>query len=65
MSVLLSTFTANRYPLSRIGQRFHRMDTELPFGKGVISFDLSDDAIARTLDKIHEAGSPIFFHSWP
>ena len=61
LSVVLSTFTANRHPLSRIGQRFHGMDTELLFGKGVTSSDFSDDAIARTLDKIHEAGSAHLF----
>lgn len=56
LSVVLGTFCSVRYPLSRIHQRFTSMDTELLFGKGVAFSDLGEDAIARTLDKIHEAG---------
>ena len=57
LSVVLGTFCSNRYPLSRISQQFAPMNTELLFGDGVKFTDFTDDAIARTLDKIHEAGT--------
>jgi transposase len=57
LSVVLSTFCSSRYPLSRIPQHFSSMNTEMLFGKGVNAEEISDDAIARTLDKIYEAGA--------
>jgi len=57
LSVVLSTFCSSRYPLSRIPQHFASMNTELLFGRGVKASDFNDDAIARTLDKIYEAGT--------
>lgn len=57
LSVILSTFCSSRYPLSRICQHFNTMNTQLLFGNGVKASDLNDDSIARTLDKIYEAGA--------
>ena len=61
LSVVLGTFCASRYPLTRIPQHFSTMNTELLFGSGITYSDFTDDAIARTLDKIHEAGTAALF----
>lgn len=62
-SIVLSTFTQIRQPLSRIGTHFETMDTELLFEKGVTPSDLNDDALARTLDRMQEAGCSSIFSS--
>lgn len=55
-SVVLSTFASTRTPLYHISRNFEGTDTESLFEPGCQPQDLSDDAIARTLDKISEAG---------
>jgi transposase len=57
LSVVLSTFGSVRHPLARIKDFFSPMNTELLFGQGVEAGNLSDDSIARTLDKIADAGT--------
>ena len=61
LGIVLSTFCSARYPLSRIPQHFASMNTELLFGNGVTASDFTDDALARTLDKIYDAGCSTMF----
>lgn len=56
-SVVLSTFTTKRSPLCHINQVFSGMDLEGLFGLACWERDFTDDAIARTLDKIYEANA--------
>jgi len=47
-----------------VEKNYAEMDVELIFGKGFNSGSFSDDALARTLDKIHAAGAKkVFFHA--
>ena len=53
-----------RSPLYLVEKNYAEMDVELIFGKGFKSSDFNDDALARTLDKIHAAGAKkIFCHA--
>jgi len=53
-----------RSPLYLVERHYAEMDVELIFGKGYKSSDFNDDALARTLDKIHAAGAKkVFCHA--
>ncbi len=53
-----------RSPLCLGEKNYAEMDVELIFGKGFKSSDFNDDALARTLDKIHAAGAEkVFRHA--
>ncbi len=53
-----------RSPLYLVEKHYAEMDVELIFGKGYKSSDFNDDALARTLDKIHAAGAKkVFCHT--
>ncbi|OPL10286.1 MAG: hypothetical protein AVO34_11385 [Firmicutes bacterium ML8_F2] len=53
-----------RSPLYLVEKNYAEMDVELIFGKGFKSSDFNDDALARTLDKIHAAGAKkVFCHA--
>jgi transposase len=53
-----------RSPLYLVEKHYAEMDVELIFGKGFKSSDFNDDALARTLDKIHAAGAKkVFCHA--
>ena len=53
-----------RNPLYLVGKHYAEMDVELIFGKGYKSSDFSNDALARTLDKIYAAGAKkVFCHA--
>jgi transposase len=54
-SVVLSTFATKRTPLYHINQTLAGMDLEGLFGLYYYSDEFSDDAIARTLDKLYDA----------
>lgn len=54
-SVVLSTFATRRTPLYHINQTLTGMDLEGLFGTNYYSDEFSDDAIARTLDKLYNA----------
>ena len=60
-AVVLSTFYEVRSPLYRIHDKFADSDTEFIFGNGVTADHLQDDAIARSLDRIADAGSDKIF----
>lgn len=60
-SVVLSTFADTRTPLYRIWKTFYGTDIQMLFGPGLTAEDFSDDAIARTLDKISAAGVQSLF----
>ncbi|MCX7780538.1 MAG: DUF4277 domain-containing protein [Negativicutes bacterium] len=60
-SVVLSTFADTRTPLYRIWKTFYGTDIEMLFAPGLTAQDFSDDAIARTLDKISAAGVESLF----
>ncbi len=52
-----------RSPLYLVEKNYAEIDVELIFGKGFKSSDFNDDALARTLDKIHAAGAKkVFCH---
>ncbi|WP_425058220.1 hypothetical protein SCACP_28660 [Sporomusa carbonis] len=61
LSVVFSTFADVRSPLYHIKNNFAHMDTAFLFGPGVTGDDFTDDAPARTLDKIYAAGSSRLF----
>ncbi|XEQ92323.1 hypothetical protein SCACP_11640 [Sporomusa carbonis] len=61
LSIVLSTFADVRSPLYHIKNNFAHMDTAFLFGPGVTGDDFTDDALARTLDKIYAAGSSRLF----
>jgi len=53
-----------RSPLYLVEKNYAEMDVELIFGKGFKSSDFNDDALARTLDKIHASGAKkVFCHA--
>ena len=56
-SVVLSTFTEKRAALYHIATSFSGMDLEGLFGLACLEKEFSDDAIARTLDKLYEANT--------
>ncbi|BBB89886.1 IS1634 family transposase [Methylomusa anaerophila] len=60
-SVVLSTFADTRTPLYRIWKTFYGTDIAMLFGEGLAAEDFSDDAIARTLDKISAFGTETLF----
>jgi len=56
-SVVLSTFTTKRAPLCHIHQSLKGMDLEGLFRLACHEDEFTDDAIARTLDKLYEANT--------
>jgi len=59
LSIILSTFTQERFPLYSIKDNFDYMDIEYLFGNGVTQSMLNDDALGRALDRIYAAGCDV------
>ncbi|WP_245629139.1 IS1634 family transposase [Alicyclobacillus shizuokensis] len=53
---LLINVGTNREALYRVEEFYAKRDTEVLLGEGVSTEDLNDDALARALDAIYEAG---------
>lgn len=59
LSIILSTFTQERFPLYSIKNNFDNMDLAYLFGNGVTQSMLNDDALGRALDRIYAAGCDV------
>jgi transposase len=44
-----------RLPLCRVKEFYRKQDVEVLFGQGVTADDFNDDALGRTLDRLHDA----------
>ena len=55
-AMIINALCARR-PLYRVQKFFADLDVEMLFGTDAAATDFNDDALSRTLDRIHEAGS--------
>lgn len=63
LKALVVNILAGRVPLSRLDEWFQTTDVELALASGVAAADLSDDSLARALDKLAAAGPRRVFSS--
>lgn len=55
IKALVMNILTGRDPLYKVEAFYRDQDVELLFGPGVTAQELNDDALARALDKLHEA----------
>ncbi|MCP3775987.1 IS1634 family transposase [Paenibacillus sp. MZ04-78.2] len=55
IKALVINVLSGKDPLCHVKRFYRDQDVELLFGDGVTADDLNDDALARALDKLHEA----------
>jgi transposase len=54
LALVINTL-CGRLPLSHVKEFFRKQDVEILFGEGIRPDDFNDDALGRTLDRLHEA----------
>lgn len=57
MKAMVMNVLCGRRPLYLMEEFYQGLDVEQLFGPGIQAADFNDDALGRTLDRVHEAGS--------
>ncbi|MDQ8737121.1 DUF4277 domain-containing protein [Paenibacillus sp. LHD-38] len=55
IKAMIINILCSRMPLYRVSEFYHELDVELLFGGAIKASDFNDDALARTLDRLHDA----------
>ena len=53
MAIVIDT-QYGRFPLTRVQEFYQKQNAEVLFGKNIKAADFNDDALGRTLDRMHE-----------
>jgi len=57
VKAMIINILCSRMPLYRVSEFYHELDVEMLFGSTYTAADFSDDALARTLDRLYDAQS--------